>query len=184
MKKLLLFLFAGALISAQSCAQNTQKEDNKDNKAPKEEVRESPLQKISQKLNSGATISIQYGQPSIKGREVGKSVEPMDGQVWRTGANEASVFQTDKDVKINGQPLAAGKYGFFTLFNGDKVTLIFNNVWEQWGAFSYDASKDALRVDTKAEAASPAAEKLVFTISPDGNVSFVWGPKKVDFSVQ
>src|SRR5436853_5770085 len=73
--------------------------------------RPSPPASVTQTINSGAVIHIDYSQPSVKGRVIGKDLEPKEGLVWRTGANEATVFETDKDVKINGQALPAGKYG-------------------------------------------------------------------------
>lgn len=114
--------------------------------------RPSPPAKVSATLASGATISVDYSQPSLKGRTIGKDVEPMDGKVWRTGANEATVFETSKDVKVEGQTLPAGKYAFFSIANGDEWTLIFNKTWKTWGAFDYEKNKgdDALKVKVKA----------------------------------
>jgi hypothetical protein len=97
--------------------------------------RPSPPATASQKIESGATITIDYSQPSVKGRTIGKDLEPMDGKVWRTGSNEATVFETDKDLTIQGEKLPAGKYGLFTVFTGDTATVIFNKTWKQWGAF-------------------------------------------------
>src|ERR1700681_3934188 len=140
MKKLFtLALFATALMTGiQACAQTEDKSK-----------RPSPPAKVTEKIKSGATISIDYSQPSVKGRTIGKDLEPMDGKVWRTGANEATVFETDKDLTIDGKKLPAGKYGLFTLFNGNDVTVIFNKTWNQWGAFKYKDTDDALRVKTK-----------------------------------
>ena len=144
--------------------------------------RPSPPAKVTQKISSGATISIDYSQPSVKGRTIGKDLEPTDGKVWRTGANEATVFETDKDVTIDGKKLPAGKYGLFTLFNGKEVTVIFNKTWSQWGAFKYKEADDALRVKTT-YTETPATEKMTFKISPDGVVTLLWGNRKVDFKV-
>src|SRR5437868_15328890 len=140
MKKLLtVAMFAAALTTTmQACAQQDDKSK-----------RPSPPAKVTEKIKSGATISIDYSQPSVKGRMIGKDVEPMDGKVWRTGANEATVFETDKEVTINGKKLPAGKYGLFTLFNGNDVTVIFNKTWKQWGAFDYKEADDAIRVPVK-----------------------------------
>ena len=146
--------------------------------------RPSPPAKVTQKIASGATISIDYSQPSVKGRTIGKDLEPMEGQVWRTGANEATIFQTDKDVTVNGAALPAGKYGFFTIFNGDDVTLIFNKTWSQWGAFKYKIEDDQLRVKTKSENTNTSSEKLTFSISRKGEVTLLWGNKKVSFMVK
>jgi hypothetical protein len=175
MKKLLTFalLASGLMLSTQGA--NAQNEDKS--------KRVSPPAQVTQKIKSGAIITIDYSQPSVKGRTIGKDLEPMEGKVWRTGANEATVFETSKDITVNGQKLPAGKYGLFTLFNGKEVTVIFNKTWKQWGAFTYKEADDILRVKTKLKEASPAAEKLVFSISTN-NVSFVWGSKKVEFSVK
>ena len=64
---------------------------------------------VKEILNNGATVSIDYSQPAVKGRTIGTDLEPMEGKVWRTGANEATIFEADKDVKIEDQPLPAGK---------------------------------------------------------------------------
>ena len=95
----------------------------------------SPPAKVSQTINGGATITIDYSQPSVKGRTIGSNLEPMEGKVWRTGANKATVFEVSKDVKVEGKTLPAGKYGLFTLVNGEEWTIIFNKTYDQWGAF-------------------------------------------------
>ena len=145
--------------------------------------RPSPPAKVTKQIKSGATITIDYSQPSVKGRTIGKDLEPMEGQVWRTGANEATVFETDKELMVNDGKLPAGKYALFTIFNGNDVTVIFNKTWKQWGAFKYKAEDDVLRIKTKAAKASPPADKFEFSITGDA-VSFVWGEKKVSFSVR
>ncbi len=113
--------------------------------------RPSPPAKVLQKLASGATISIDYSQPSLKGRTMGKDVEPMKGKVWRAGANEATVFETDKDVMVEGKTLPAGKYALFMIANDDAWTVIFNKAHKTWGAYDYEKNKeqDALQVSVK-----------------------------------
>jgi len=175
MKKLLTMAILASGLMA-SIHVNAQSEEDKSK-------RPSPPAKVTQKINSGATISIDYSQPSVKGRTIGKDLEPKDGQVWRTGANEATVFATDRDVTVDGKKLAAGKYGLFTLFTGKEVTVIFNKTWNQWGAFKYKEGEDALRVKTKYTDASSPSEKMTFTISPEGVVTLLWGNRKVDFKV-
>jgi hypothetical protein len=145
--------------------------------------RPSPPATAKETLNNGTTVSIDYSQPAVKGRTIGKDVEPMAGQVWRTGANEATVFEIDKDVKIEGQSLPAGKYGLFTIMNGDEWTIIFNKTWDQWGAFSYKESDDALRVKVKSGKADPFAERMTFRIAKDGKISLLWGGIEIDFMV-
>jgi len=176
MKKLITMALvaSGLMISANSKAQKTPEDKSK---------RPSKADTVTQKIKGGATITIAYSQPLLKGRTIGKDVEPMDGKVWRTGANEATTFETDKNVTINGKNLAAGKYGFFTLFNGDEVTLIFNKTWNQWGAFNYKEADDILRVQTKKMDASSSTEKMTFKINKSGLVTLLWGTMKVEFTV-
>lgn len=146
--------------------------------------RPSPPALAKETLNNGTTVSIDYSQPAVKGRTIGTDLEPLPGQVWRTGANEATVFEINKDVKIEGQALPAGKYGLFTIMNGDEWTIIFNKTWNQWGAFNYNDADDILRVKVKSVKAPQFAERMTFNINKDGKVTLLWSDIKVDFSVQ
>jgi hypothetical protein len=139
---------------------------------------------VSQHLADSVNVVIDYSKPLVKGRTIGKDLEPMEGKVWRTGANEATIFQTNKDVTINGEKLPAGKYGLFTVFNGKEATLIFNKIWDQWGAFTYKQADDQLRVKTNYQEVSSPSEEMTFTISPQGEVDLLWGNRKVTFEVK
>ena len=145
--------------------------------------RPSPPALVKETLNNGTTVSIDYSQPAVKGRTIGSDLEPMPGKVWRTGANEATVFEVDKDVKIGDHSLPAGKYGLFTIMNGDEWTIIFNKTWNQWGAFNYKDEDDALRVTVKSGKAPQFSERMTFLIAKDGKVTLLWGDLEVDFRV-
>lgn len=157
---------------------NANAQDNDKSKRP------SPPATVTQTLASGATVKIDYSQPSVKGRVIGKDVEPKEGVVWRTGANEATVFEVSKDVKINGQSLPAGKYGLFSLSGKDEWTIIFNKVWDQWGAYDYKDAQDVLRIKVKPGKADPFSEKMTFTIDKNGTVRLTWGDILVSFEVK
>lgn len=107
-------------------------------------------------------VDVQYGSPSKKGREVFGGLVPY-GEVWRTGANEATVLTTDTPLVIGGEELPAGSYSLFTIPGETEWTLIFNSVAEQWGAFEYDAGQDVLR--TVATPGAPDALQEQFSIS-------------------
>ena len=143
--------------------------------------RPSPPAKASATVN-GTNVSIDYSQPSVKGRAIGKDIAPY-GKVWRAGANEATVFEVSKDVKVEGQPLAAGKYGLYAIPGENEWVIIFNKTWNQWGT-NYTEGDDALRVKVKPAKASQANEKLTYMIDKSGKVSLLWGNEKVDFKVQ
>ncbi|HMS41243.1 MAG TPA: DUF2911 domain-containing protein [Pyrinomonadaceae bacterium] len=124
--------------------------------------RESQKQEITQTVGD-ARISIIYHRPNSKGRKIwgctSTDVVPKGGvtypclvpygQVWRTGANENTIIEFTRDVMINGQTLAAGKYGFHAIPNKKEWILIFSKANDQWGSFTYDEKKDALRVKVK-----------------------------------
>jgi Protein of unknown function (DUF2911) len=146
--------------------------------------RPSPPAIAKETTSSGVAISIDYSQPSVKGRTIGTNLEPMPGKVWRTGANEATIFEVNKDVKVEGKALAAGKYGLFTILNGDEWTIIFNKTWDQEGAFNYKEADDVLRVKVKGGKTKAFSEKMTFAIDKSGKVSLMWGDKQVDFNVK
>lgn len=141
---------------------------------------ESPRDSVSATVN-GATISINYGSPSVKGRKVFGELEAY-GKVWRAGANEATVFTTSKDIWVEGKKLPAGTYGFFTIPTATTWTIIFNKVAKQWGAYKYDEAQDALRVTVK-PVKSTMNERLVYKITPKG-FSLNWDKLSVPVKVK
>lgn len=147
--------------------------------------RPSPPAKVSETINSGAAISIDYSQPSLKGRTIGKDVEPMKNKVWRMGANEATIFETDKDVTINGQKLPAGKYSLFGLWTDSGYTLILNKAWQIWGTqYDQNKDKDALQVAATVKNTDAAQEQLTYTIDKSGLVNLLWGNMIISFDVK
>jgi hypothetical protein len=140
----------------------------------------SPAAETKTSVN-GADIKINYSQPSVKGREVWGGLVPFD-KVWITGANEATTFETSKDIKVQGKSLKAGKYTLFTIPNGDEWKIIFNSKLGQWGAYAYSSSDDVLTVTAK-----PTASDFVevFDISANnGKISLAWEKVKVDFTLE
>ena len=169
--KSVMFFSMLSLLAISSFAQG-------DKKAPP-----SPPAKAHFTSSTGLTINIDYSQPSVKGRTIGKDLEPLPGKVWRTGANAATVFEVNKDVKVEGKNLPAGKYGLFTIANGSDWTIIFNKTSNQWGAFSYKEADDALRVNVKSSKANPFAEKFTINVVA-GKVTLLWGDNEVSFKVE
>lgn len=147
--------------------------------------RPSPPAKATETLKSGAVVTIDYSSPALKGRVIGKDVEPKTGVIWRAGANEATSFEASRNVTVEGKALAAGKYAFFVLTaaNGD-ATLIFNKNYNQWGAYDYKESEDVLRVPAKVGKAANSSERLTFAISKEGRVTLHWGTMEIAFNVQ
>jgi hypothetical protein len=112
-----------------------------------------PSPKASLMQSVGLTdITINYNRPGVKGRAIWGALVPYD-KVWRTGANEATTIEFSDDVWINGNKLAKGLYSLHTIPTANQWTVIFNSVASQWGSYSYDAAKDALRVQVTPEKA-------------------------------
>ena len=126
------------------------------------------------------------GQPAEEAKIIGVwQCNPRNGKVWRMGANEATVFETDKDVEIEGKTLPTGKYSLFGLGVNDDFTLIFNKAWNIWGT-QYDQNKeqDALRVPVKSKITKTNQELLTYAIDKDGKVTMLWGNMEVKFKVK
>jgi hypothetical protein len=136
----------------------------------------SPHETVTNSIG-GKSISITYGRPSKKGREVYKQLAPY-GQVWRTGADEATVLTTPADLMLGSLHVPAGSYSLFTIPGEKEWTLIVNKNPKQWGAFKYQQSDDLGRVKmTVSENAAPV-EQFTINIVPEkgsnGKITFAW----------
>jgi len=134
--------------------------------------RPSPAASTECKFSDGSSIKVDYSSPRAKGRKIfgtedEKALVPY-GQVWRTGANEATKFVTDTTVKIGGKSLPAGNYTIFTIPNADKWTLIVNKKTGEWG-LAYDGSQDLGRVKMKMGKPTAIVENLLWTVDGDGS---------------
>jgi hypothetical protein len=195
---LLLVFFAASLASAQAPPQI---------RLPRPSPKASVMQTI------GVTdVTITYSRPAVKGRAIwgdplpeqasvkgeatldDQTVRPKNapivpwGHVWRTGANEATMFEVTDDVLINGQKLAAGKYSLHTIPTKDEWTIVFNGTANQWGSFNYDPAKDTLRVKVKPEWGAMNKEWLEYWIDPvkpnSADVNIRWEKVHVKFNVE
>lgn len=121
----------------------------------------SSLQTISQEFGLG-TVTVRYSRPNIKGRNVFTDLAPY-GEVWRTGANNATVISFTDEVSLEGNPVKAGDYALFSIPGKDGWTIILNKGTDQWGAYSYKQADDVLRFDVKPRKRNEKEE--TFTVS-------------------
>src|ERR1700742_522213 len=106
----------------------------------------SPPASATCKFADGKSITVKYSSPRAKGRKIYGGLVPY-GEVWRTGANEATSFVTDAGLTIDGKDVPAGSYTIFTVPNADKWTLIVNKKTGEWGIpYKYE-SDELARVD-------------------------------------
>jgi len=172
-----------------------------------------PSQKASVTQTIGVTdVTITYSRPGVKGRKIwgdptpeqastkgeatldNQNVRPQGapivpwGHVWRTGANENTVFEVTDDVLINGQKLVAGKYGLHTIPTKDEFTIVFNGAANQWGSFDYDPAKDTLRVKVKPQWVAENQEWLEYSFDPvtdnSAQVNIRWEKLSLPFTVE
>ncbi|TDH25485.1 DUF2911 domain-containing protein [Segetibacter sp. 3557_3] len=144
--------------------------------------RPSPPAADSATTTSGLKIKVEYSQPSVKGRTMGKDIAPY-GKVWRTGANEATTFEISKDAMVQGKKLPAGKYGLYTIPGEKEWTIIFNKTWKQWGT-NYTEGDDALRVTAVPAKADKAYEQMMIDVDQSGAVTLSWADTQVKFDVK
>ena len=151
------------------------------NNASSQDKKASPATTATGK-SGNVNITINYSSPSVKGRKIWGDLVPF-GKVWRTGADEATIIETDGDLKIEGQKLPKGKYSLFTIPEEKSWTIIINKKANQWGAYSYKQEDDVLRVKVKPGKSASFNESLGFVVA-DGKVSIRWENMEVSFKAQ
>jgi hypothetical protein len=114
----------------------------------------------------GAALSVRYSRPATRGRVIFGNVVPWN-QVWRTGANQATVLETSADLSVAGTTVPAGKYSLWTIPSTAGWKLIVNRNTGQWGT-DYDAQYDLARLDMKVEPLSQPVEQFTIAIEPKG----------------
>jgi hypothetical protein len=130
-----------------------------------------------------AKVSIDYSQPSVRGRKIWGGLEKYN-KIWRTGANEANVLETTHPLLINGDTVPAGKFGFFTIPAPNDWTVIINKGHDQWGIYNYKESEDVLRLKVKPYKTNDITEKMTFRIDSTGKLSFAWEYLKFDLQIE
>ena len=146
----------------------------------------SPAAKIAQKV--GLTdVTVDYSRPSTKGRKIFGELVPF-GQVWRTGANGATVLSFSTDVTIGGQTVPAGQYALYSIPEKSDWTMILSKNIKLWGAIGYEQSDDLIRFKAKPEKLNKKAEtfEISFANMTDtgSDLSLKWENTRVDFRIE
>lgn len=133
-----------------------------------------------------ATITINYSSPAVKGRKIWGDLVPYD-KVWRAGANQATTFETDKAIKIEGKELPAGKYSLFATPGEKEWQFIFNSQTGQWGIkggqANRDAANDVLIIAVKPTTSPVMNERLLYDVTEKG-FSFKWENLEVPVAIK
>lgn len=134
---------------------------------------------------AGDHIEIHYGQPSKRERVIfGKDKLVPYGEVWRTGANEATEITFETDAQFGGEMVKEGTYTLFTIPTQDEWTIILNAQLGQWGAYEYDKykSKNVLTTKVPSYSLDETVEKLTFSVT-DTTVIIKWDKTGVTIPV-
>lgn len=148
--------------------------------------RKSPIA-ISSIKHSGTYIKVVYGQPYRNGRDIFGEWEPY-GEVWRTGANEATEITFSQAVFMGENVIEAGTYALFTIPNENNWTIILNNDLGQWGAFEYSDERDYLRfevpvinLESPVEAFAIEFTEVNFSLT---TMTMVWDMVKIEIPIR
>ena len=147
--------------------------------------RPSPDATVSQFV--GVTkITIDYSSPAVKGRNIWGELVPF-GQVWRTGANEATTITFSDAVTINGTELPAGTYGIHSIPNNNEWEIIFSKDTQIDGGSTFDPKKEVLRIKVKPEE-HHFMERMTFLFANatdnSADVKLIWDKLVVGFKVE
>ena len=146
----------------------------------------SPKQAVEQQF-SVSKISIEYGRPAVKGRKIFGELVPF-GQVWRTGANEATKITFGQDVVFGGQKVKKGTYALYVIPQEKEWKIILNKGVNNWGAYSYDAKDDVVSTTVPIKKMNEKMER--FTINFEDitdeklNLVFEWDKTRADVPVE
>ncbi len=125
---------------------------------------------------AGATLTVEYSRPAKRGRETWGGLLVPYGEVWRTGANAATEFTTDRDLEIGGAEVPAGSYTLFSVFTPESAQLIINRQTGQWGTM-YDEAQDLVRINLIPETIPESVERFTISIEPSGDggvLQLIW----------
>lgn len=193
MKIILICLFS--LIILSSCKDKTKDTQEIETLVAVEEpTTEEPVKKkplsphtSAMAMIGDAHIHFDYSSPGVRKRVVFGGLLPYDA-VWQAGAHKATWMETNKDLRIDGKTLKAGKYGFFVIPNQKEWTVIFNSNWDQHGKDDYDQKDDVLRFKVTPQISDEIVEHLTYTVSKDtdtsGTIKLAWEKVAVQFPFQ
>jgi hypoxanthine phosphoribosyltransferase len=146
----------------------------------------SPAALISQKVGL-SDVSVEYSRPSMRGRKIFGELVPY-GEVWRTGANAATILTFSTDVKIEGNDVPAGSYALYSIPGKTEWTMILSSNTKLWGAVGYSNADDVLRFKVKPGKTGQKYETMEINfvdITDTGStIALKWESTRVKFRIE
>jgi hypothetical protein len=145
----------------------------------------SSSQSLIQEFGLGK-VSVKYSRPNIKGRSITGDLAPV-GEIWRTGANDATVISFTDAVTLEGNNVAAGEYALFSIPGKDEWSVILNKQTKQWGSYNYKQSEDVLRFKVKTAVLKDKVETFTINFSDvttsTAKLDLLWGSTRVSINM-
>ena len=188
--KNLTFLLILVILGACSAPEN-KSEDHSGHEGHAAASSEKPKSKSPAKMamtNVGKNhVHIEYHSPSKRGRQIFGGLVAY-GEVWVTGAHNATSIRFSKDVEIGGTQIPIGKYALFTIPGEEEWTVIINKNWEQHLADDYDQAEDVVRFQVTPKKLDQPMESLTYLVEPvdeaTGTITISWDDVAISFEVK
>jgi hypothetical protein len=164
----ILFIFVICFVVYSCSNPSSQSSTEEEEAEPASGERASPL-KSGTGIIGEKSIAFEYGSPSVKGRVIWGDLVPY-GEVWRTGANEATNITFHDDVMVEGEMVKAGRYSLFTIPRENQDwTVILNEDWDlEHGHFQYNEENDLIRVEVSPSWEETSQEALSVSAVENG----------------
>lgn len=181
----IFFSVAFLLLSISGIAQAQKQEEVCYNPNLVKDTSKKSIKSLAVGVIGGDSVKISYHSPGVRKRIIWGGLVPF-GEVWVTGAHDATNLVIDKPFVIGGKQIPAGKYAFFTIPGKDVWTVIINKQWKQHLATEYDQKEDVVRVKVKPKKAAHT-ERLQYFIEPvkgsEGKIAMAWEKMKIELPI-
>ena len=174
-----LFTCGGEQPAEETASDQAEMHDHSQENESADTGEKKPLSpKMSAMANVGnAHVHIDYSAPSMRGRMIWGGLVPY-GQVWVTGAHQATAVHFSKDVRVGEVTVPAGKYALFTIPGEEEWTILLNENYEQHLTDEYDESLDMVRVKISPEQLEESVERLTYEVESlgegKGQIAIMW----------
>jgi hypothetical protein len=167
MKKIMFFIITTIFSLSFNYLAQAQDHKNHQNSEVKADTTKKSIPAETHAMVGANHFTIKYYAPAVRGRVIWGGLVAY-GQVWVTGAHNATSIEFTQDIKINNTVVKAGKYAFFTIPDKKNWTVILNKNWEQHLADEYDPKEDILRFEVKPKKQKQVTERLVYEVNKKG----------------
>ena len=180
---ILLVVFSGFVVA--STAQQAGKEEVCYNPNLVKDTTKKSIKSMAVAVINGDSIKINYHSPGVRKRIIWGGLVPF-GEVWVTGAHDATTLEIEKSFIIGGKEIPAGKYAFFTIPGKNEWVVIINKQWKQHLATEYDEKEDMVRIKVKPRKIMHTERLQYFVERTNGRnakIAVAWEKIRIEFPI-